>query len=63
LSLKKPVVEFNKRIIEATKDSAAAYKLNLAFYESEGIKGLEILKRLRIYPKNILTIADGKRET
>ena len=58
----KPVVEFNKKIIEATKDSAAAYKLNLAFYESEGIKGLKNLEEtLSFIPENILTIADGKR--
>ena len=61
-SLKKPVVEFNKKIIEATKDCAAAYKLNLAFYESEGIIGLEDLEEtLSFIPGNILTIADGKR--
>ena len=62
LSFKKPVVEFNKRIIEATKDSAAAYKLNLAFYESEGIIGLENLEEtLSFIPENTLAIADGKR--
>jgi len=61
-SLKNPVVEFNKRIIESTKDTAAAYKLNLAFYESEGIAGLENLEEtLSFIPDNILTIADGKR--
>ena len=61
-SFKKPVVEFNKKIIEATKESAAAYKLNLAFYESEGIVGLENLEEtLSFIPDNILTIADGKR--
>jgi len=61
-SFKEPVVEFNKRIIEATKDSAAAYKLNLAFYESEGIIGLENLEQtLSFIPENIFTIADGKR--
>jgi len=61
-SLKNPVIEFNKKIIETTKDSAAAYKLNLAFYESEGIKGLENLEETLSYiPANILTIADGKR--
>ena len=55
-------MEFNKRIIESTKDVAAAYKLNLAFYESEGIGGLENLEEtLSFIPKNILTIADGKR--
>jgi len=61
-SLKKPVVEFNKRIIESTKDLTAAYKLNLAFYESEGISGLENLEEtLSFIPDNILIIADGKR--
>ena len=61
-SLKKPVIEFNKKIIESTKNAAAAYKLNLAFYETEGITGLENLEEtLSIIPDNILTIADGKR--
>ncbi|MCW9066290.1 MAG: orotidine-5'-phosphate decarboxylase [Ignavibacteriaceae bacterium] len=61
-SLKNPVVEFNKKIIESTKDAAAAYKLNLAFYESDGIGGLENLEEtLSFIPENILTIADGKR--
>ncbi|NWG27706.1 MAG: orotidine-5'-phosphate decarboxylase [Ignavibacteriaceae bacterium] len=61
-SSKKPVLEFNKEIIEATKDSAAAYKLNLAFYESEGITGLKNLEEtLSFIPDEILTIADGKR--
>ena len=61
-TLKKPVIEFNKRIIESTKDAVAAYKLNLAFYESEGIAGLENLEEtLSIIPDTILTIADGKR--
>jgi len=61
-SLKNPVVEFNKKIIEATKGAAAAYKLNLAFYESEGIVGLENLEEtLSFIPENILRIADGKR--
>jgi len=31
-----PVLEFNRRIIEATADLVCAYKLNLAFYESYG---------------------------
>jgi orotidine-5'-phosphate decarboxylase len=61
-SLQNPVVEFNKKIIESTKDIAAAYKLNLAFYESEGITGLKNLEEtLTFIPNNILTIADGKR--
>ena len=61
-SFNNSVVEFNRRIIEATKESAAAYKLNLAFYESEGIDGLKNLEEtLSFIPKQILTIADGKR--
>ncbi len=57
-----PVLEFNRRIIEATKDQAAAYKLNFAFYEAEGLDGLKNLeKTLKFIPKNILTIGDAKR--
>ena len=57
-----PVVEFNQKIIEVTKTSVAAYKLNLAFYESEGIEGLKNLEEtLSFIPPEILTIADGKR--
>jgi len=61
-SNKNPVLEFNKNIIESTKDLAGAYKLNLAFYESEGVKGLQNLEEtLSFIPDNVLTIADGKR--
>lgn len=57
-----PVFEFNKAIIESTKDIAAAYKLNFAFYEANGIEGWQTLeKTLEIIPENILTIADAKR--
>ena len=53
---------FNKEIIEATKDSAAAYKINFAFYEKNGVNGLKILeKTLELIPSDILTIADAKR--
>ncbi|MCK7524716.1 MAG: hypothetical protein MZV64_47450 [Ignavibacteriales bacterium] len=42
----KACYEFNQTIIEATKDSAAAYKINFAFYESDGVKGIcRILKK------------------
>ena len=34
------VVEFNRQIIEATKDYCVAYKINTAFYEAEGLKEL-----------------------
>ncbi|MBA4312318.1 MAG: orotidine-5'-phosphate decarboxylase [Chlorobiaceae bacterium] len=57
-----PQLEFNKRIIEVTSDFVCAYKLNLAFYESAGERGYETIhKTLECIPKEIITIADGKR--
>lgn len=57
-----PVFEFNKRIIEATEDLCVAYKPNIAFYESRGIKGWESLKKTwEILPRNCFSIADAKR--
>ena len=61
-SSKNSQLEFNKRIIEATSDFVCAYKLNLAFYESAGEHGYETVhKTLDCIPKEIITIADGKR--
>lgn len=57
-----PILEFNKRIIDATKDHCIAYKPNVAFYECLGSKGWDILKATEAYiPKNIFKIADAKR--
>ena len=57
-----PVFEFNKQIIDATKDLCIAYKPNIAFYESLGAKGWESLeKTLTCIPDDIFTIADAKR--
>lgn len=57
-----PIYEFNKIIIDATKDFCVAYKPNIAFYESMGPRGWESLgKTLDYIPKNIFTIADAKR--
>ncbi len=57
-----PVFEFNKQIIDATKDFCVAYKPNLAFYESLGWKGLQSLeKTVQYIPKDCFTIADAKR--
>jgi len=59
---KNPQQEFNRQIIEATKDLACAYKLNLAFYESAGEQGYETIhETLGCIPAEIITIADGKR--
>lgn len=57
-----PIFEFNKQIIDATKDLCVAYKPNTAFYESLGAKGWESLQKTIDYiPKDIFTIADAKR--
>jgi orotidine-5'-phosphate decarboxylase len=57
-----PVFEFNKQIIDATKDFCVAYKPNTAFYEALGAKGWESLKKTLDYiPKECFTIADAKR--
>ncbi len=57
-----PVFEFNKAIIDATRESAVAYKINTAFYESQGLKGwISLGKTLDYIPKDCFTIADAKR--
>ena len=56
------IFEFNKQIIDATKDLCVAYKINTAFYEVLGAKGWEIMERTVNYiPKEHFTIADAKR--
>lgn len=57
-----PIFEFNKQIIDATKDLCVAYKPNTAFYETMGSKGWEALQKTIDYiPEDIFTIADAKR--
>lgn len=56
---------FNKAIIDATADLCIAYKPNLAFYESMGLEGWDVLDRtveyIRTnYPDQFI-IADAKR--
>lgn len=60
-----PVFTFNKAIIDATAGSTVAYKPNIAFYESMGVKGWQSLEKTiqyldERYPE-IFTIADAKR--
>lgn len=56
-----PQFEFNKRIIDSTKDLVAAYKPNFAFYISQGIKGIESLQKTISYiPDDIPVILDVK---
>lgn len=56
------VVAFNKAIIDATLPYCVSYKINTAFYESQGLKGWEIMKETLDYiPNTHFTIADAKR--
>jgi orotidine-5'-phosphate decarboxylase len=58
----RPQFEFNRRIIEATKDLVCAYKINSAFYEAEGEAGWRAFSdTLRSIPRSIISIADVKR--
>ena len=62
LEFEDPIFEFNRQIIEATHDLCVSYKLNIAFYESQGIKGWESLRKtVQFIPKRHFTIADAKR--
>jgi orotidine-5'-phosphate decarboxylase len=60
-----PIFEFNKQIVDATHEVAAAYKPNLAFYESLGSKGWDSLEKtvnhIRSVTSDIFIIADAKR--
>ena len=60
-----PIFAFNKAIIDATADYCIAYKPNLAFYESMGVRGWisfeKTIKYLKEkYPDQFI-IADAKR--
>lgn len=56
------VYKFCAEIIEATADFAAAFKPNLAFFESIGVEGLNVLDQaLSHVPKGVPVILDAKR--
>ena len=56
------IVEFTRRIVDATADLVAAYKPNLAFYEALGPAGMEALLRTREnIPTHVPVIGDAKR--
>ena len=60
-----PVFTFNRAIIDATARYCVAYKPNLAFYESQGWKGMQTLEKTinyirENYPDQFI-IADAKR--
>jgi orotidine-5'-phosphate decarboxylase len=57
-----PLYEFNRRIIDATRDLVCAYKLNMAFYEATGEHGwYTVHQTLARIPEEIVTIGDAKR--
>lgn len=65
LEKNEPLFEFNKAIIDATYNLVCAYKPNSAFYEAQGAKGIEQLKKTIDYIKkqfpDIPVILDAKR--
>lgn len=56
------IIEFNRQIIDATKDHCVGYKINTAFYEALGVKGWEAMEQTVAYiPASHFKIADAKR--
>ncbi|MDO8658663.1 MAG: orotidine-5'-phosphate decarboxylase [Candidatus Levybacteria bacterium] len=62
---KDPIFEFNKAIIDKTHDLVCCYKANIAYYSSQGTKGLETLIKTIEYIHHRYTgipvILDAKR--
>ena len=56
------IAAFNRAIIDATADLVCAYKPNFAFYEAEGIAGLEALRQtIETAPDGVPMLLDAKR--
>ncbi|MDO8552567.1 MAG: orotidine-5'-phosphate decarboxylase [bacterium] len=64
-TVRETIVEFNKAIVDATKDLVCAYKPNPAFYEANGEEGWGALKDTISYIKKaapeVAVIFDAKR--
>lgn len=59
---KDPLFTFNRAVIDASADLAAAFKINTAFYEAYGIEGWRALEATFKYlPEDVIKIADAKR--
>ena len=59
---KNAIVDFNKAIIDATKNYCVSYKINTAFYEANGSKGWDAMEETVNYiPNTHFKIADAKR--
>lgn len=59
----KAIIEFNKKLVDATCDIIPAAKVQIAFYEMYGIPGMEAFKETCRYAKEkgMIVIADIKR--
>jgi len=57
------ILEYNKKLIDATYDIVPAVKPQIAFYEMFGIEGIEVFKKTCEYAKEkgMIVIADIKR--
>ncbi|MBI4299218.1 MAG: orotidine-5'-phosphate decarboxylase [Chloroflexi bacterium] len=59
------VLQFNRAIVDATRDLVSAYKPNLAFYEALGFEGLHALystiEHIRVTAPGVIILGDGKR--
>jgi len=57
------VLEFNKKIIKATSNSVACYKVQIAYYEALGIEGMKAFSNTLKYIKETgnIAISDVKR--
>ncbi len=61
-NVKDELLNANKRIIDATKEYAACYKPNIAFYEAYGAEGIYALeKTIEYIPNDIPVLIDAKR--
>ncbi|MFQ9998684.1 MAG: orotidine-5'-phosphate decarboxylase, partial [Anaerococcus obesiensis] len=62
-SVSEQLFDFNKEIIDNTKDVCAIYKVQIAYYESYGIEGMLAYKNTLKYLREngLLSIADVKR--
>ncbi len=57
--LEEAVFRFNQKIIDATFDVSACFKLQIAYYEALGIAGLKVYQRTLEYIRSIGSIAIG----
>ncbi len=59
------IIEFNRAVVEATKDLVCVYKLNTAFYEAHGAEGVVALQRtitdIHTIAPDVPVILDAKR--